>query len=460
MRKGGSRRCQGSLPAGRLAAARGRYAKGQGTLGGFSEMKWFLSLALTFLLGSQQSSPPWLLESFQKAREAERQGRLEEAASIYRAILQRDSHLPEVQHNLGLIYYQLKQYQQAADALSKALQLKPDLLGSQLFLGLAEFRLGEFEKSASWLRKVLAIEPHNREAQLFLIRDEAAIGRCNLGTFQNALQAFPNDVELNYTVGLACIDRIREIARRAKDLGSNSPTFLWLSLRKAEEKRDAEVAEKHRRELSKLGLVDSPPIVQEYDTLASLVDRCFHLVLTLAPGSRYAHSVQGYFNESQNQIEAALKEYRAAGDHFFAARLLAQNVRLPEAEAEYQRALHADPQNHRAIADLAMLYVQKGENEKALPLLNRLLQQYPTDAEGWADLGKVQHKMGQTEAALRSFSRALELDPSLNNVHYQMATIYRTLGRPDLAKEELEKFEAARKDELKKFEARRTEATK
>jgi tetratricopeptide (TPR) repeat protein len=422
-------------------------------------MKWLLPLALTFLVGSQQS-PSWLLESFQKAREAEKQGRLEEAASIYRAILQRDSHLPEVQHNLGLIYYQLKQYQQAADALSKALQLKPDLLGSQLFLGLAEFRLGEFEKSAGWLRKVLAIETHNREAQLFLIRDEAAIGRCNLGTFQNALQAFPDDVELNYAVGLACIDRIREIARQAKDLGSNSPTFVWLSLRKAEEKRDVEAAEKHRRELSKLGLVEPPPIVQEYDTLATLVDRCFHLVLTLAPDARYARSVQGYFNESQNQIEAALKDYRAAGDHFFAARLLAQNVRLPEAEAEYQRALQADPQNHRAMADLAMLYVQKGENEKALPLLNRLLQQYPTDAEGWADLGKVQHKMGQTEAALRSFARALELDPSLNNVHYQMATIYRTLGRPDLAREELEKFEAARKDELKKFEARRTDATK
>jgi tetratricopeptide (TPR) repeat protein len=422
-------------------------------------MKWLLSLTLTLLVGSQQSNP-WLLESFQKARQAEKQGQLEEAASIYRAILRRDSHLPEVHHNLGLIYYQLKQYQQAADSLGKALQLKPDLLGSQLFLGLTEFRLGEFEKSAGWLRKVLAIEPHNREAQLFLIRDERALDRCDVATFQNALGAFPNDVELNFTVGLACIERIREISRQAKDLGPASPVYLWLSLRKAEEKKDSEATEKHRQELNKLGSVEIPPIVQEYDRLASLVDHCFHVVLTLAPDSRYAGSVRGYFCESQNQIEEALKEYRAAGDHFFAARLLAQNVRLPEAETEYQMALQADPQNHRAMADLAMLYVQKGEYEKALPLLNRLLQQYPTDAEGWADLGKVQHKMGQIQEAVRSFGKALELDPSLNNVHYQLASVYRTLGRSDLASEELAKFEATRKDELKKFEARRTDTTK
>ncbi len=99
------------------------------------------------------------------------------------------------------------------------------------------------------------------------------------------------------------------------------------------------------------------------------------------------------------------------------------------------------------MTDLAMLYVQKGENEKALPLLNRLLKQYPTDAQGRADLGKVQYAMGQLEVAIRSLRKALELDSSLNRVHYQLATVYRALRRLELAKEELEKFETARKDQ-------------
>jgi tetratricopeptide (TPR) repeat protein len=76
------------------------------------------------------------------------------------------------------------------------------------------------------------------------------------------------------------------------------------------------------------------------------------------------------------------------------------------------------------------------------------------DISSPVDLGKVQNKMGQPQEAVRSFRKALELDPSLHNVHYQLATICPTLGRPDAAKEELEKFEAARKEELKMFEER------
>lgn len=224
-----------------------------------------------------------------------------------------------------------------------------------------------------------------RDARLFLIRNEAALGLFNLENVKEALEMFPDDVEVNYTVGQTCIDRIREMVRQAKDLGPLSDAYVWLSLRKSEGRKDNEAAEKYRHQLNQMGSVELPPIVQEYDRLASLVDQCFRVVQVQAPASRYARSVRGYVYESQNQIADALREYRAAEDHFFAGRLLAQNVRLNEAEEEFQKALKADPQNHRAMADLATLYVQKGENEKALPLLNRLLKQYPNDAKGWAD---------------------------------------------------------------------------
>jgi len=419
-------------------------------------MNWLLGFALTFLIGLQEN-PAWLREGFQKAHEAEKQGRLEEAAKTYEAILRREPDLPIVLHNLGLVYYQLKQYSRSADSLREALRRKPDLQGSRLFLGLAEFRLGNFQKSAELLRMVLISDPRNREARLFLIRNEAALGQFSLDHFREVLEMFPNDVELNYAVGQTCIDRIREIVRQAKDLGPLSDAYVWLGLRKSEERNDSEAAEKYRRQLNQIGSVEVPPIVQEYDSLANVVDQCFRVVQEKAPASRFAHSVQGYVYESQNQIEEALREYRAAEDHFFAGRLLAQNVRLNEAEEEFQKALRADPQNHRAMADLAMLFVQKGENEKALPLLNRLLEQYPADAQGWADLGKVQHKMGELEEAVHSLSRALELDPSLNNVHYQLATIYRAKGLTDLARDELEKFESNRRNELQRFEVKRKE---
>ncbi len=378
---------------------------------------------------------------FQHARALEKEGKLAEAAAAYEIALRENPNLAEAWHNLGLVYYRLGDYSRSAQSLREAVRRKPDLSASHLFLGLALFRLGEFEDSSRRLEAALRSGLRGREAYLFLLRDEIALSRFRPELAEEALRQFPDDPELNYTVGLACLERIREIARAANESGADSPAFLWLSLRRAEERRQAEAVEKYRRRTAAL---PQPPLIREYDILAALLKQCFDAVLAREPGSPAAHSVRGYLYESRNQVEEALAEYRQAGDHFAAGRLLAQNVRLKEAEQEFQAALGADPQNDRAKADLGRLYLQDDQPEKALTLLQPLVKRYPRDAYAWADLGKAQSKLGAPEQAVQSLRKALELDPSLNQVHYQLAMLYRQQGREELAREELQKFRAKR----------------
>jgi tetratricopeptide (TPR) repeat protein len=146
-------------------------------------------------------------------------------------------------------------------------------------------------------------------------------------------------------------------------------------------------------------------------------------------------------------VEEALAQYRAAGDHFAAGRLLAQNVRLSEAESELHAAVAADPQNDRAKADLGRLYLQQDQPDQALALLQQIVKRYPRDAFAWADLGKAQGRLGAGDRAIQSLQKALKLDPTLNQVQYQLAMLYRLQGNEKLAQQELQTFQTNRRPE-------------
>jgi tetratricopeptide (TPR) repeat protein len=378
------------------------------------------------------------LRHFQTARSLEKNGDLVHAAQEYEQAVQLAPALAEAFHNLGLTYYRLQNYKRSKECLERAAQLRPGLAGGELFLGLTEFRLGNFTESALHLTQALRAEPRNREAYLALIRDQSALGRLSLEIAASALRLFPTDGEMNNAIGRACLERIREIARDVNELGPQSPSFWWLSLRRAEERQDAEAIKRWTAKVSNSG---RPSAILEFDSVTSMLNEAFGSVLANSPDSAAAHSVKGYLHEARGDMVAALTEYRNAGDHFAAGRLLAQNVQLSEAELEFKKAIETDPENFRAGADLGKLYLQENAANKALPLLLSLVRKYPADAELWSDLGKAQNGVGDSESAVRSFKQALVNDSSMKRVHYQLAMLYRKMGQENLAREELQAFE-------------------
>jgi tetratricopeptide (TPR) repeat protein len=402
---------------------------------------WLLFTAAGF--SAPQDGANSFASEFQQAREAEDQGKYPDAITIYQHILKLHPAATEAYNNLGLDYYRLNRYSEAAAALKSALKIKPDLLSAQIFLGLSEFKLGQFKNSLHYLETALKADPNNREIRLVLIQDQMTVGQFDTAFADQTRRLYSNDAELNYTIGLAALERTREIARDANSQGRQSPVYQWMYLRQAEGREDAAEAEKHREALKTLGSTTPPPLIQEYDALTSLVQQCFSTVLESSPDSPYAHSVQGSIDEAQNQIDEALEEYRKAGNHFAAGRLLAQNLRLPEAAEELEAAVRSDPENHLALADLAQVYVQEHEPERAIPLLEKILSYYPQDALAWADLGKAQISMDKTAEGVRSLRRALEINPSQTRLHYELAMAYRKLGQPENAQRELAEFRKA-----------------
>jgi tetratricopeptide (TPR) repeat protein len=347
-----------------------------------------------------------------------------EAAAHFRQSLSIHPETAEWQHDLGLALFQQGRLEDAIAAFREAHRLKPDLRGTLVFLGIAELRLGKFREASADSRAAVALEPGQRDAWLNLLRANQALAEFDEEMANRARDLFPDDGEIQFTIAQCALDRIRQIAKRVNESGPENENFRALMDRSRGK--------------------DSPavpsPLIASWDRLAGLVGRCFESVLRVSGDSPSAHIAKGYLEEAQNHVETALAEYRAGGDSFAAGRLLAQNSRLPEAEQEFQKDLEKNPSNHLTMADLAEVYVQLDEIEKARQILESLLRMYPADALGWLDLGKAQQRQRDWSAAAASFQKALSIDPSLSQAHYHLSIVYRNSGQSEKATSELNAF--------------------
>ena len=97
------------------------------------------------------------------------------------------------------------------------------------------------------------------------------------------------------------------------------------------------------------------------------------------------------------------------------------------------------PRQYMALAKLSL---RAGKGEEALASLERGIELYPT-AEGWKALGNVRGSQGRPEQALAAYREALELYPGDWQALYGTGINLLRLGRPDEAREVLERAVAA-----------------
>lgn len=96
--------------------------------------------------------------------------------------------------------------------------------------------------------------------------------------------------------------------------------------------------------------------------------------------------------------------------------LLASEGKLDAAIAAMERAASV-PESHRAYANLAMLYLERGRRDEALRMADEAVRLQPDTAHNQRVLGIVSFEIGKTHQACRAFERAFALDPyDENNV--------------------------------------------
>ena len=165
-------------------------------------------------LASPQQSDPFesLLAS---AQQAQARSDFESAAEFYRKAVGIHPEIPELKANLGLMYYQLGQDQQAIDAFNQAIRLKPGLFVPNLFLGLDYVRLKRFNDAIPYLKRAVLLNATDIQVRLALGHAYTGVGKTRQATesYSRVVQLDPKNADGWFHLGVSYLEQVEADSR-------------------------------------------------------------------------------------------------------------------------------------------------------------------------------------------------------------------------------------------------------
>lgn len=165
---------------------------------------------------------------------------------------------------------------------------------------------------------------------------------------------------------------------------------------------------------------------------AVLADRPFEAIeaysgaIALKPDSMLAHYKRGAVYQTQNELEAALRDFRSAAD--------------------------LDPSSLRAIESLGDVNMALGRSERAVERYQAFVALDEKNARVLHKLGLALYRAGRAKDALSPIQQALAIDASMGDAYYVLGLAQRDLDQLDPARKSLE--EAARRSPAGQTSAR------
>jgi tetratricopeptide (TPR) repeat protein len=132
---------------------------------------------------------------------------------------------------------------------------------------------------------------------------------------------------------------------------------------------------------------------------------------------------EAYLREAQH--EQAYEAFVAAAGE------LRRQRKEEEALEVYLRALSANPRGQLALSSVINLYIQRNDIMNAVALVERLLQERPSDAELLILLSRVHQSRGDLEKAEGAIARALEGDRARYQYALDLAALFAQQGDVD-----------------------------
>jgi tetratricopeptide (TPR) repeat protein len=173
--------------------------------------------------------------------------------------------------------------------------------------------------------------------------------------------------------------------------------------------------------------------------------------ISVQPDSYVAKLLSGEYHAAMKEPDTALADFQQAlqlaprqpGIHQAIANLYRDQLKWPQAIAEYRAELGIDPDNPSALAWLGHALTETNDAAAALPVLEQVLRIAPANGKAYTDLGRAWEIRGENEKAIDAYKNALRYDASDRTLHYKLSRLYRKTGNPELAQKEMAVFKAA-----------------
>jgi len=120
--------------------------------------------------------------------------------------------------------------------------------------------------------------------------------------------------------------------------------------------------------------------------------------------------------------------YIIAHYHLRFGDILQQKGKLQEALGEYEKAFRWGKNDSRLLNNLAVTYINLGENEKAKEILEQVFESDPKNAVAHNNLGTIYEELGETKKAVEEYKKALESNNKYLGAVVNLAALYEKEG--------------------------------
>ena len=374
-------------------------------------------------------------QALQRAVEAHKAGKLQDAESLYRAILQAQPNHPDANHNLGVMAVSLNKTEVALPLFKIALEANPNQ--GQFWLSYIDALIKEkqFDNARSVLTQVKKLGLSGEKFDALYdpyLRDLNQI-------------VSPPQIELNTLLEYYQKGQHELAQNLAKSLSQEYPNhpFGWkvqgALLRQSGKLEDSVVANKKVLEISpndpevhsNLGIT-----LKELGRLQDAEISC-NKAITLDPDLAEAHSNLGITLKELGRLqdaEASCNKAIAikpdfAQAHSNLAITLKELGRLEDAAASYKKAIQLKPDLAETHNNLGLIFQELDRLEEAEASYSRAIKLRPDLAEAHSNLGNTLQEFGRLENAVASYKRAIAINTNYADAHYNLGNTLRKLGR-------------------------------
>jgi tetratricopeptide (TPR) repeat protein len=439
--------------------------------------RWLIAVLLTFTLAAMTAAQSAELAArANQAKQAMAANRFDEAAAIYREILQKMPDEPGIMMNLGIALSMAGQPKEAIPPLSRALELRPTLMPAALFLGQSHLDLGQPEQAIAPLEKFVTAQPANLQARQMLASASLMAGRHQQAAseFRKVTQQSPADAKGWY--GLvqsydALSQETLDALSKTADAGKYEPLLMADAL-ESEGKLEQAFA------FYKQSLDTLPKLRATHEAIARIYTKTSHpewaaqqtaKARQLAPAC--AEGTKGGMSRSSAECEFRAKRYlnaiavvakhedaeslywktRAYAElassalakltamkpsqelHELRAELYRNQRRYLQSVTELKAALTFSPNDPRLRRELAKSLYYARDWEAARQLFDELIQADSRNRERDPELqffyGDVLLQSQQAEAALPYLKAAVDGAPDMPPTHAAYGRALGQLGR-------------------------------
>jgi tetratricopeptide (TPR) repeat protein len=288
-------------------------------------------------------------KAIKSALEHHRSGDLQQAENIYREILKDEPNNYATLHFLGILQYQLRNYDSAIEYIEKALQINPEDTGANYNLGLAFKEKGELDKAIACYQKAVQLDPNFADA------------------YYNSGTAFQEKGQ--YDEAVACYEKALRIDPNLSGVYYNLGIIF-------QEKGQYDEAITYYQK----ALQFNPSLSDAYNNLGLCLQD------------------EGKINEAIGQYKRALhlNPYDAKSCYNM-ANAFVENGQIDEAINYYQKALQLNPRYAEAYSNLASVLQENGQIDEAINCCQKALQIDSGYAAGYDDLINALKEKGKLD---------------------------------------------------------------